>query len=145
MNETIRKFGYPDTLIAEREHWLVLLRPQQATLGAAILAGKGPETRFADLPAVAFTELGTMVDALETAAAKAFAYDKINYLMLMMVDPHVHFHVVPRYAGQRTFEGVVFADNGWPGPPNLAEPTPTDAALNRRLIDAIGAAWPDRR
>ncbi|MDN5873011.1 MAG: HIT family protein [Sinobacteraceae bacterium] len=144
MNETIRKFGYPDTLIAEREHWLLLLRPKQATLGALILAAKGSETRFADLSAAAFAEFGTMVKAIETAAGKAFAYDRINYLMLMMVDPQVHFHVLPRYAGPRRFEGVQFADSGWPGPPNLAETTPTDAALNRRLIGAMRAAWPDR-
>ena len=25
------------------------------------------------------------------------AYERINYLMLMMVDPDVHFHVIPRY------------------------------------------------
>ena len=28
------------------------------------------------------------------------AYERINYLMLMMVDPHVHFHVIPRYSGE---------------------------------------------
>jgi hypothetical protein len=26
MNETIRKFGYPDTLIHAYDHWVVLLR-----------------------------------------------------------------------------------------------------------------------
>ncbi len=39
--------------------------------------------------------------------------------MLMMVDPHVHFHVIPRYDGDRAWDGVEFADAGWPGPPDL--------------------------
>ena len=43
------------------------------------------------------------------------AYEKINYLMLMMVDRDVHFHVIPRYAGERVHEGVSFPDAG--GPP----------------------------
>jgi hypothetical protein len=32
MNETINKFGYPKTLLKEYKHWVVLLRPKQATL-----------------------------------------------------------------------------------------------------------------
>ena len=32
MNETIRKFGYPETLVKEYTHWVVLLRPKQPTL-----------------------------------------------------------------------------------------------------------------
>ena len=49
----------------------------------------------------------------------AFACDKLNYLMLMMVDPDVHFHVLPRYAVEREFGGVRFTDPGWPKVPNL--------------------------
>ncbi len=33
MNQTILKFGYPQGLIQEYEHWVILLRPQQVTLG----------------------------------------------------------------------------------------------------------------
>ena len=39
--------------------------------------------------------------------------------MLMMVDPHVHFHVIPRYDGSRSFGGMSFPDRAWPGPPDL--------------------------
>ena len=38
MNVTMQKFGYPDTLIAEYDHWVVLLRPSQVTLGSLVLA-----------------------------------------------------------------------------------------------------------
>src|SRR3546814_6351187 len=48
MNETIVKFGHPATLIAEYEHWVVLLRPAQPTLGALILAAKSDATDFGD-------------------------------------------------------------------------------------------------
>ena len=40
--------------------------------------------------------------------------------MLMMVDPHVHFHVIPRYASQRDFLGLSFVDQDWPKPPDLS-------------------------
>ena len=57
MNQTIEKFGYPGTLIREYDHWVVLLRPAQATLGALILACKDEASRFSDITLEAFTEM----------------------------------------------------------------------------------------
>ena len=107
MNATIEKFGHPATLIAEYEHWVVLLRPAQPTLGALVLAAKSNATAFGDLPAEAHTELKTATAAIEAALGEAVGYAKINYLMLMMVDPHVHFHVLPRYDGERSGRPIV--------------------------------------
>jgi diadenosine tetraphosphate (Ap4A) HIT family hydrolase len=119
MNATIRKFGWPATLIGEYEHWVVLLRPAQPTLGSLILAAKSDDTAFGHLPGAAHAELKPVSAAIETALARFVDYTKLNYLMLMMVDPHVHFHVIPRYQGTRTWQGVDFADAGWPGVPAL--------------------------
>ena len=142
MNETIEKFGYPDTLIADYAHWVVLLRPKQATLGALVLACKEDALAFGDISQEAASELKRATADLETALTAAFGYDKINYLMLMMVDPQVHFHVLPRYAGDKEFQGKSFTDPGWPGPPQIAAATETDAAFNGKLIAEIKAAWP---
>ena len=49
-NETMRKFGYPETLIREYDHWVVLLRPAQVTLGSLVLAAKSDATAFGQLP-----------------------------------------------------------------------------------------------
>ena len=141
INATMKKFGYPDTLVAEYGHWVVLLRPAQVTFGAMVLAAKGKATAFADLPGPAFTELGRVSRAVETGLAEAVSYQKINYLMLMMVDPHVHFHVLPRYEGQRSFAGIVFPDLGWPAPPRLDRaPEIADPAA---LRDHFRAGWPN--
>jgi diadenosine tetraphosphate (Ap4A) HIT family hydrolase len=58
---------------------------------------------------------------IETALAAAFRHDRINYLMLMMVDPDVHFHVLPRYEKERELAGQRFVDRSWPGPPDLSQ------------------------
>ena len=50
MNATIRKFGYPASLIGETAHWVVLLRPAQVTLGSLIIAAKSDATGFGALP-----------------------------------------------------------------------------------------------
>ncbi|MDE8653754.1 HIT family protein [Novosphingobium album (ex Liu et al. 2023)] len=119
MNETIARFGFPATLVAEFEHWVVLARPAQPTLGSLVLAAKSDATAFGDLPAGAHAELKPAAAAIEAALTRAVDYAKLNYLMLMMVDPHVHFHVIPRYEGAREWRGREFVDCGWPKVPDL--------------------------
>ncbi|HEX5867788.1 MAG TPA: HIT family protein, partial [Beijerinckiaceae bacterium] len=142
MNETIRRFGYPATLIAENEHWVVLLRPAQPTLGSLILAAKGEATSFADLSEGAFAELQRTVADIERALGEAVRFEKINYLMLMMVDPHVHFHVVPRYEGERSACGVTVPDAGWPKVPALGEAVELEPKQIEALIAHFRQSWP---
>ena len=120
-NQTAVRFGYPDTLIREYGHWLVLLREPQATLGSLVLCAKSEATEFSALPVEAHAEMGKVVREIEHALKAAFDYDKINYLMLMMVDPNVHFHVIPRYSEARSACGLTIADPGWPAMPQLGE------------------------
>lgn len=119
MNPTIQKFGYPATLMRELDHWVILLRPAQVTLGSLVLAAKSDACAYADLPTEAFAEQADAVREIERVLRDFVGYDRINYLMLMMVDPHVHFHVIPRYEVARMWEGLSFRDAGWPGPPRL--------------------------
>lgn len=56
MNETLVKFGHPATLVRDYRHWCVLLRPQQATLGALVLGAKDDWRSFASLPVEAFAD-----------------------------------------------------------------------------------------
>ena len=135
MNPTIEKFGWPGSLVREFAHWLVLVRPAQVTLGALVLAAKGDATAYGDLPRDAFAEQGDAVAAIERGLAAFTGYERINYLMLMMVDPHVHFHVIPRYAGTRRWAGRDFPDAGWPGPPQLGSAVP----LSPEQIRAMAA------
>jgi len=123
MNSTIEKFGYPHSLVHEFEHWLVLLRPAQVTLGSLVLAAKSDATAFADLPPEAFAELAEVTSAIDKGLAKFVGFERLNYLMLMMVDPHVHFHVIPRYSNPRDWNERQFPDAGWPALPDLKAPT----------------------
>jgi diadenosine tetraphosphate (Ap4A) HIT family hydrolase len=63
--------------------------------------------------------------------------------MLMMVDPDVHFHVIPRYGADQEFDGLVYPDTGWPGPPVLAPAVTPDETRLVRLTAALAAAWED--
>jgi diadenosine tetraphosphate (Ap4A) HIT family hydrolase len=141
MNPTLDKFGYPHTLLKEFKHWCILRRSSQATLGALILGSKHMATSLGSLPAEAHAELHVCTSTLERALTLFRPYDKINYLALMMLDPQVHFHVLPRYAHMQEFKGFVFPDSGWPGMPDLkAAPTleeATQMSLHASLLDAF--------
>ena len=140
MNETIARFGYPETLVCEYDHWVVLVRPAQPTLGSLVLAAKSDATEFHALSAEAFAELKLVVTAIERALRDFVGFAKINYLMLMMVDPNVHYHVIPRYEGSRDWNGLRFEDAGWPAGSALGQAVKLDAAG----IAAMTAALSDR-
>jgi diadenosine tetraphosphate (Ap4A) HIT family hydrolase len=140
-NATILKFGYPGSLIAEYPAWFVLLRPQQVTAGALVLAHRGDEGAFSDLPAAAFSGLGQAVGDIERNLKALVRYERINYLMLMMVDPHVHFHVLPRYSGSRTVGGLDVTDHGWPRTPDLTKFTQPDLPVLAGIAQGIRASW----
>lgn len=69
------------------------------------------------------------------------AYAKINYLMLMMVDPHVHFHVIPRYDGAREWNSREFVDVGWPKVPDLGHAVALEGAELAALTGWLKAAF----
>jgi len=145
VNATAEKFGYPRTLVAEWTQWLVLLRPAQVTLGSLVLVCREPVERFGAISPAAASELREVVAAVERALGECLRFDKINYLMLMMVDPDVHFHVLPRYASARSYAGQDFADPFWPGPPDVTRGQPLPAAVQARLADDLRARLAEGR
>ena len=142
INDTIRKFGHPATLVREYGEWVVLLRPQQPTLGSLVLAAKSDAPAFGDLSPAAFAELGSVTADIEAALQAAVAYERINYLMLMMVDPHVHFHVIPRYSGERQACGLSIGDAGWPKVPDLGSAVALNEEATASLVAWLQGLWP---
>lgn len=136
-NPTLLKFGYPDTLVREWRHWAVLVRPAQVTLGSLVLCARGDWTAYSQLSDEALVEQGLAIRTIESALARFCRYERINYLMLMMVDPNVHFHIIPRYSEPRVWMGRSFADHGWPGPPDLKSGHTLDPAELAEMRDKL--------
>lgn len=137
MNPTAEKFGYPDSVVASFEHWHVLVRPAQPTIGSLVLVCSDPVGSFGEISPEASIELQLATAAIERVLGEMFAIDKINYLMLMMVDPDVHFHVLPRYAENRDYAGSTFSDGSWPGPPDITATNDFPAAVKQQLISDL--------
>ena len=142
MNATIIKFGYPASLLREYRSWVVLLRPAQPTLGSLVLACKEDANSLGGVSADAYSELAAVTADIDRVLRSTFDHQKINYLALMMVDPHVHFHVIPRYSASREFEGSTFADAAWPKPPDVTSALSLSPEQMKALHAALRGAWP---
>ncbi|MBL8893762.1 MAG: HIT family protein [Rhizobiales bacterium] len=140
-NATLAKFGDPETRLADYTHWRVLLRSAQPTLGSLVLGAKSEARAFSALPSEAYAELGQATREIETILSDFVKYERINYLMLMMVDPHVHFHVIPRYQGTRDFGTLSIPDKGWSGPPDLASAVALDLAQRASIAEVLRTRW----
>lgn len=140
-NPTALAFGYPGSKIAETDYWMILLRPKQPTFGSLVLVCKEAVQAFSEVSPAAFADLQVAVTGIERLLKAQVDYEKINYLMLMMVDKDVHFHVLPRYAGVREHEGLTFPDIGWPAAPALGSAVELSAVAVERLAERFARAW----
>jgi diadenosine tetraphosphate (Ap4A) HIT family hydrolase len=120
MTEFKYKFKTEELLIYESKCWIWSLRPVQATLGAGVLSLKRECAVLSELTQEEFSDLNNIIKVIEKTLKQTFNYDIMNYLMLMMVDKQVHYHVIPRYERTIDFAGTSWKDSGWPGVPNLA-------------------------
>lgn len=138
-NATLKKFGYPESLLKTYDHWHVLLRPDQVTIGSLVLICKEDVHHFSDISDEAANEQKQIVRDIESVLKKRFDFDKINYLMLMMVDPAVHFHVIPRYEHAVSFCDKEFVDVDWPKPPVLSNALALDDVYYNELLSTLKA------
>jgi glycerol-3-phosphate cytidylyltransferase len=120
LSTTLQNFAYPQNLIKSYTHWHLLLRPKQPTLGSLVLICKEHVHNYADISAAAMSEQKKIIGEIESILKHRFDYSKMNYLMLMMVDPAVHFHIIPRYENPAEFCDREYIDKTWPEAPDLS-------------------------
>lgn len=107
-------FDEKNNLIKDYRHWKLLVRNRNTTLGNCVAITKRHIENFSEITTEEMSEFALVVKDVEHALRKAFQYDKMNYMMLMMKDKHTHFHILPRYASKREFAGLEWLDEDWP-------------------------------
>ena len=139
-------FRMPDTLppctlcpptrgvILANEHWTLVLNDNQATLGRIFFALNRHETDIAALSDAEVLSLWTFVRETKAALTALLAPDHFNYMFLMNLTPHVHFHLFPRYAQPRELAGQTFADSRYRDHYDPAESRALDPAAETELI-----------
>lgn len=102
-------------VIKEYDHWVVLFRDKQVTIGSLIIMSKELSRHsLGDVSTEAWAQFGVVCKDVENLLTETFGAEKFHYLALMMDDPEVHFHVIPRYSQPVTFAGKEFVDADWP-------------------------------
>jgi diadenosine tetraphosphate (Ap4A) HIT family hydrolase len=139
MNPTQQKFCTPETLIKDYEHWSLVLRPEQCTLGACIIVAKcsADVTSVGGLSPDAGAEFPRVVADFERALRATFGAAKFNYAALMMVDPQPHFHAIPRYETAPIFNGTPYPDTAWPKVVNMLEGMAFSPEQRGRLLHTL--------
>jgi diadenosine tetraphosphate (Ap4A) HIT family hydrolase len=138
LDKTLSKFGYPDSIISENEHWYTLLRPEQITFSSIILICKNEQRNsFSQLSKAEQFAMFEAIRVIEKVILNEFDCQKINYLALMMVDPFVHYHVIPRYNSSVNFGDLEFLDPGFPGIPDLGYSTSMTGSVFLDLVTHI--------
>ncbi len=140
-NSTLQKFAFPYLQIAQNDHWIVLLRRPQITLGSLVIVTRHEETALSEINKSSFQDLSPIIQSIEKTLKKLWQYDKINYLMLMMVDPHVHWHVIPRYQNHRQWKNQSFVDLNWPKAPDLADAIHLSSEIEVELLVTLKNNW----
>ncbi len=122
----------PDLRIAELELCYVQLNPDQFFSGYTLVFSKEHVTELFHLDPKTRGALMEEVNRVAEALQRVFAPTKMNYELLGNMVPHMHWHLIPRFAG----------DPLWPRP-IWSEPHPEKtltAAEYRATADKIRAA-----
>ncbi len=89
-----------------------------------------------DLPADERQQFMRAVYAVETALRELLAPDKINLASLGNQVPHLHWHVIPRFADDRHFPDPVWAAARRRGAPHAVDTGLLAEILQQRLVPA---------
>lgn len=129
------KFGRETGEIFSTAHWCAVIRRKQVTPGAMVLICKRHVESIAAASADEAADLPLAAREIERRLQATLRPDKLNYLALMMIDRHLHFHVIPRYERERMVAGHTFKDAAWGGPPRLDVDAPADQVVDMILAD----------
>lgn len=81
--------------------------------------------------------------AVERALRELLNPLKINVASLGNQTPHLHWHVIPRFAGDRHFPRPVWAEPLRPAPENIQAVGVSDEALKNKLAERLGSTLRD--
>lgn len=113
--------------VVESEIWRVELNPDQKFLGRTFVGLREHKPSLSDLTDEEGLEFFRIARTLEMGARAAFGVKLFNWMSLMNnavrdnQEPHVHWHMVPRYDQPVEFAGHTYVDDAWPRQYNTGE------------------------
>lgn len=126
-----KKFRLEELTLTQVGSWTLSLRPGQTTLGAMVLSVRSGTRDLGSLSRQEAVDMGDGFGLAERLAREVFGAIRVNILCLMMQDPIVHFHILPRYDGTVSQAGRAWTDEDWPGPPKITAEVTDDTVLHQ--------------
>ena len=120
--------------VVENDKFAVILADEANYPGFARVIWKDHVREVSDLADEDRLLLNDAVWKLEQAVREAMQPLKVNVASLGNVVPHLHWHVIPRYADDAHFPAPVWAQAARTTPPDVLA---ARRALLPRLVDAI--------
>ena len=106
-----------NNLIFKTKYWKVFLHEEQSYLGRSVVVLKRHSPNLSDLSAGEWNDLHELIKKTESLFQKTFGSRLLNWTCLMNdayqnnpPNPHVHWHIRPRYAHEVIFSGKTFED-----------------------------------
>jgi|SRR3989344_4593219 len=103
--------------IDQSEYWNIYLSNNQTYLGRCLIALKRHASDLAELEKVEWQDFINLVERIEKSMTRSFEPTLFNWACLMnnayqeiIPNPHVHWHLVPRYSHVVEFDGEIFED-----------------------------------
>lgn len=115
----IKKNKINHLLLHETKYWKLSLRPNQITIGSCLISLNRECKSIKDLSSEELKEFKVISKIAEGTLSRAFGFEAVNYLLLMMDDKQIHYHVIPRYSKKIHFLGKEWIDKGWPKLPEF--------------------------
>ena len=101
-------------MIRDFRHWSLFLNEDQRYLGRLCLVAKRADALdFLEMTSAEREEFFLAGLEARRALEVLFSPDLMNYASLGNSYRHLHVHLIPRYAGPRSFQGVTFTDPCW--------------------------------
>ena len=100
----------PSLRIAELDRCYLTLNRDQFFPGYCFVFTKDHVTELFHLDAETRQAVMEEVTSLAAALHRAFRPDKINYELLGNMVPHMHWHIVPRFAGDRLWPRPIWSE-----------------------------------
>ncbi len=108
--EFMSKFKPETRCIKEFKYWIVCIREKQVNLGSSVILLKRETPSVANILPDEAAEFPEVVKWFEGVCTNKFNAVKFNYLIMMMKDPYVHYHAIPRYDNEIEMFGKVWED-----------------------------------
>lgn len=131
--------------IVESDIWRVELNPNQQHLGRTFVGLREHKSSLSELSETELLEFHRILKKLEIGARAAFGTSLFNWMCLMNnavrdhQEPHVHWHMVPRYPVATEFYGRQYTDSAWPRQYNTGIDPPYYPAVDE--LEAIAVAF----